>query len=185
MSHDLPLFPLNTVLFPGTQLPLRVFELRYRRLVDICGHDKPFIIARIREGREVGSPAFSYDVGTLALITQLQSRPDGSLGVRVQGQQRVRLSNFRVEQDGLLFASVTPLTIDPPLPIPEDLDRLADELRRQGVPVDSAASLGWRLAELLPVSDDFRQDLLEEEQLSVRLACIRDWLNHNHQFFTA
>ena len=54
MSHELPLFPLNTVLYPQGELPLRVFELRYRRLLDECGKQHPFGVVRIRYGQEVG-----------------------------------------------------------------------------------------------------------------------------------
>lgn len=185
MAQELPLFPLNTVLFPGTQLPLRVFELRYRRLVDICGHEVPFVIARIREGQEVGQPAFSYEVGSTASIRKLQARPDGSLGVLVEGQARVRIISLRVEDDGLIFATVTAMPVDPVLPVPPDMQKLASQLQRQGLVAEDAAGLSWRLADVLPLTDDFRQDLLEEDAVDRRLQCIRDWLNHNQIFFTA
>lgn len=185
MNSEVPLFPLNTVLFPGSRLPLRVFELRYRRLVDICGHDQPFAIARIRDGGEVGEPAFSYDIGTTASIRELRARVDGSLGVLVEGQARVRVDSLRVEDDGLIFASVRPLFIDELLPIPADMQALAAQLQRQGMSVTDAGSLAWRLADTLPLTDDFRQDLLEEDDISRRLQHLREWLNHNQAFFTA
>ena len=50
MTTELALFPLNQVLFPGGGVPLRVFELRYRRLLDECGRTQPFGLVRIRYG---------------------------------------------------------------------------------------------------------------------------------------
>src|SRR5439155_12683725 len=66
---DLPLFPLNTVLFPGGRVPLRIFEQRYMDMAKACLRDgSPFGVCLIREGREVGAPAIPADVGTLARI---------------------------------------------------------------------------------------------------------------------
>ena len=64
---DLPLFPLNTVLFPGGRLPLRIFEQRYMTMAKAClKGGSPFGVCLIREGKEVGEPAVPADVGTLA-----------------------------------------------------------------------------------------------------------------------
>src|SRR5262249_50490638 len=66
---ELPLFPLNTVLFPGGRLPLRIFEQRYMEMEKACLRERsPFGVCLIREGREVGAPAIPADVGTLARI---------------------------------------------------------------------------------------------------------------------
>ena len=51
----LPLFPLHTVLFPGMPLPLRIFEPRYREMIQTClKHNTPFGVTLIRSGPEVG-----------------------------------------------------------------------------------------------------------------------------------
>ena len=69
-GRDLPLFPLNTVLFPGGRLPLRIFEQRYMDMAKACLKDgSPFGVCLIREGAEVGAPAVPAEVGTLARIT--------------------------------------------------------------------------------------------------------------------
>lgn len=185
MSEELPLFPLHTVLFPGGELPLRIFELRYRRLVDICGKHKPFVVVRIREGREVGEPAFTYEVGTRAYFEQLLSQRDGTLAALAAGEQRVRLSDWRVEEDGLMFARATRLGAEPYVPIPADLQLLADALEEQGHAVPDAGMLAWRLADGLPLDVATRQRLLEESDGAARLEDVRAWLLRHPGWFTA
>ena len=64
---SLPLFPLNTVLFPGGLLPLRVFEARYMDMTREClKAEQPFGVCLIKDGKEVGTPANPEPVGTLA-----------------------------------------------------------------------------------------------------------------------
>ena len=65
--RDLPLFPLGTVLFPGMQLPLQLFEPRYLQMFqDIARQDSRFGVVLIKEGVEVGEPAVPFDIGTIA-----------------------------------------------------------------------------------------------------------------------
>lgn len=176
MSEELPLFPLHTVLFPGGELPLRLFEMRYRRLVDLCGKRRPFVVVRIREGREVGEPAFTYPVGTRAYFEQLVSQRDGTLGALVRGDDRVRLSDWRVEADGLMFARATRLEEGRYTPVPEDLQPLAEALEEEGHAVPDAGMLAWRLADGLPLEVDVRQALLEQDDGEERMDEVRRWL---------
>lgn len=176
MSEELPLFPLNTVLFPGGELPLRIFEMRYRRLVDICGKQQPFVVVRIRDGREVGEPAFTYEVGTRVFFEQLVSQRDGTLGALVLGEQRVRLSDWRAEPDGLVFARVHQMPEETCVPIPDDLTPLSATLENQGHAIPDAGALAWRLADGLPLDADTRQALLEENDAARRLENVRTWL---------
>lgn len=185
MTQYLPLFPLNTVLFPGGELPLRIFELRYRRLVDLCGRRQPFVVVRIREGREVGEPAFTWPVGTRAFFEQLQSQRDGTLGALALGEQRVQLSDWRVDEDGLMFARVTPMAGETYAPVPEDLRELARALEEQGHAVPDAGMLAWRLADGLPLDGDTRQALLELDDGAERLQQVRQWLLRHPGWFRA
>ncbi len=185
MTQELPVFPLHTVLFPGGELPLRIFEMRYRRLVDICGRQQPFVVVRIREGREVGEPAFTYEVGTRAFFTQLVSQRDGTLGALVIAEERVRLSDWRVESDGLMFARAELLPHESYVPVPEDLAALASALEEQGHAIPDAGMLAWRLAEGLPLEADVRQSLLEESDGARRLEQVRGWLLRHPGWFTA
>lgn len=185
MADELPLFPLHTVLFPGGELPLRIFEMRYRRLVDICGRRQPFVVVRIREGREVGEPAFTFDTGVRAFFAQLVSQRDGTLGAMAFAEERVRLSEWRVEQDGLMFAKVDVLPPDDFVPLPEDLKALASALEEQGHAVPDAGMLAWRLADGLPLDADTRQSLLEEDDSARRLESVRTWLLRHPGWFVA
>lgn len=179
MQDELPLFPLNTVLFPGGKLDLRVFEPRYRRLVDLCGRNRPFVIVRILSGQEVGDAAFCREVGTTARVISAQVQRDDSLAVKVEGLARVRLSNWRVESDNLMFAEGVRLPPDMLMGVPPELETLAQSLRGEGIAVDDAGSLVWRLSEVLPLENDLRQQLLEENSVTLRVQALQQWLDDN------
>jgi hypothetical protein len=103
-SQPLPLFPLGTVLLPGSPLPLRIFEPRYRQLLaDLLAlppRDRSFGVVAIREGHEVGagSARALYDVGCLALVTAVQESPDGTFEVASVGTTRFRVTAFDHER---------------------------------------------------------------------------------------
>lgn len=89
----IPLFPLETVLFPYTALPLHIFEPRYREMVMHCLEtDSPFGVVLIREGREVADPEVQvHEVGTLARIGRLRRQPDGRLHLLALGEERFQI----------------------------------------------------------------------------------------------
>src|SRR5262249_28333950 len=106
-SNDIPLFPLNTVLFPGGPLSLRVFERRYLDLVRDCArNDSGFGVCLILHGREVGEPAVPAAVGTLARIVDFYTLPDGLLGIRASGGERFHVDRTRVRDNGLAHGQV-------------------------------------------------------------------------------
>ena len=103
---EVPLFPLRTVLYPGGPLPLRIFEQRYLDMISRCMKtDSPFGVLLIRKGSESG-PAETFDIGTLARITDWYQGSDGLLGVTATGTERFRLLSGRRESDGLLVGEV-------------------------------------------------------------------------------
>ena len=80
----IPLFPLNTVLFPGGQLPLKIFEARYMDMVSECLRTgQQFGVCLISSGKEVGGSAECYEIGTLAKIIDCQHRKNGNLPVEL------------------------------------------------------------------------------------------------------
>jgi hypothetical protein len=88
----LPLFPLNTVLFPGMALPLHIFEPRYREMIGRClRRQTPFGVVLIRAGAEVGGGAEPYLVGTTAHITRSERLADGRMNIETVGQERFRI----------------------------------------------------------------------------------------------
>lgn len=92
---DLPLFPLNTVLFPGMVLPLRIFEERYKLMISRCLEEiRPFGVVLIREGREVDGGAVPYRVGTTAVIAAVNRLAEGQMRIVAIGNDRFRLHDF-------------------------------------------------------------------------------------------
>ena len=95
----LPLFPLNTVLFPGMALPLHIFEERYRQMINACiSQNAPFGVVLIEAGREVGAPATPHAIGTSAHIAGVERMADGRLNIEVVGQQRFHILRLHHEQ---------------------------------------------------------------------------------------
>lgn len=102
----LPLFPLHAVLFPGMPLPLHIFEERYRQMMHmVLEQDRQFGVVLIREGKEVGGPAVPYQWGTVAQITALQNRPDGTMNLWTIGEQRFRIVQI-VQHEPFMVAKV-------------------------------------------------------------------------------
>ncbi len=181
---QIALFPLHTVLFPGGPLPLRIFEPRYLGMVSACLRDQsPFGVLQIRDGSEVG-PASTWDVGTLAHISDWYQGSDGILGVTAVGDQRFRVRSTERREDGLLVGEAELLPADPPLALPEeflplvqildgvlaDLGRLYDDLPRH---YDDAVWVSYRFAEILPFSAEQKQTCLELSDPLERLELIQ------------
>lgn len=172
-AREIPLFLLNTVLFPGGLLPLRVFEQRYLEMAKACLRDnQPFGVCRIREGAEVGAPATHEDIGCLAHIRSWDMQQLGLLQLVAQGGGRFRVLERRVRADGLALASIEALPEEADAPLPEGfaagrtlLERVAAEhgerLFAKPWRFDSSAWVGARLAEVLPLAGPLKQQLLE------------------------
>ena len=104
---DIPLFPLHVVLYPGSRLPLRIFEPRYRALLsDVLAGDETFGIAAIAHGMEAGGPADVHPVGTRALVQGVVRGDDGSADIVVLGTDRFRIDR-RLPEDPYPRAAVT------------------------------------------------------------------------------
>lgn len=107
MSERLPLFPLDTVLFPGMLLPLHVFEPRYRALVRDCREGDPrFGIALISSGEEVGAPAEPQQIGTTARIVALRELPSGRFYLVGRGERRFALESVAADEEPYLVGYV-------------------------------------------------------------------------------
>jgi len=93
MGMELPLFPLHLVLFPGRQLPLHVFEVRYRRMLEDCmAGGRRFGVVAIRAGRAEGGGASQiFSVGTVAEIEHVAQLPDGRSDIVTRGSRRFRV----------------------------------------------------------------------------------------------
>ena len=89
---ELPLFPLNVVLFPGMRLPLHIFEERYKAMIGDClKREEPFGIVLIKEGPEVGGPAEPFRVGTSAHILSANHLEEGRMNILTRGDRRFQV----------------------------------------------------------------------------------------------
>lgn len=186
---ELPLFPLQTVLYPGAQLQLRIFEPRYLDMVRDCARrEVGFGVCLILDGYEVGEAALPAAVGTIATLTDFYTTAEGLLGIVARGSTRFRVERTRVRSDGLLRGDVQPWPDEPPLEVPPEFGLLQTIIERlvetmgpdwRDAPrsaYDDARWLGYRLAELLPLANAERQRMLELTDPLQRLADLRDIL---------
>jgi Lon protease-like protein len=181
LSETLPLFPLNTVLFPGGRLPLRIFEQRYLDLVKrAIADDASFGVCAIREGGEVGAPAVPYTVGTRVRIVEWDMPQTGILLIDTEGLDRFVVRSTRTEASGLLVGQVEPVSVEAPTAVPaefelaaEVLEHIVGEYGETRFPpphaLDDAVWVGYRLSEVLPLKLSIRQNLLEMNDSLARL----------------
>ena len=185
--EDVALFPLNTVLFPGGRLPLRIFEQRYMDMAKAClREDRPFGVCLILEGNEVGAPAVPAPVGCLARIATWDMPQLGVLQIVAVGEERFRIVERHVQNDGLQRARLEILEADRDSPVPAECRRCVALLERviEQAPalfdepprLDSSAWVGARLAEALPLPNSAKQALLELNDARARLERINQLL---------
>jgi Lon protease-like protein len=107
---ELPLFPLNTVLFPGTPLSLHIFEERYKRMIQVClENDQTFGVVLIRRGLEANGPlADPFSIGCTAKIVQVQPLSNGRMNILATGQERFRILILEREKFPYLVGAVAP-----------------------------------------------------------------------------
>jgi Lon protease-like protein len=188
--RELPLFPLNVVLFPGGPLPLRIFEPRYLDMVSRCLREQTgFAVVLIGEGAEAEAATSFAATGTEAAIVDFDRLEDGLLGIRCIGRERVRVVEAWREPDGLNRGRVLDIAADPVVAIPEDQAWLGEVVRqvmpeagdtyRHVEPRADAAWIGNRLAEMLPLPLADKQLLLEMTDPLERLAALEPAVNRD------
>lgn len=96
---EIPLFPLNTVLFPGMPLALHIFEDRYKIMIGQCLQERrPFGVVLISKGVEALGPLPEPNaVGCTAFISQVERLQQGRMNISVVGQQRFRIATLDTE----------------------------------------------------------------------------------------
>ncbi|MBV8667506.1 MAG: LON peptidase substrate-binding domain-containing protein [Burkholderiaceae bacterium] len=201
MGDDwLPLFPLNTVLFPGGVLPLKVFEARYIDMVRACmKNDAPFGVVLIKSGSEVGTAAEPEEVGTLAHIIEWDMEKLGVLLLHTKGGQRFRILETRVLPDQRIEGRIEMQRQDATQPISDihvscaqTLKLVIEDLRSRVEPgaafdkvfpqpfkLDDAAWVANRWCEILPIPLKARQKLLELDDIYSRLSAVHQYLQQH------
>lgn len=118
MRLELPLFPLNTVLFPGMPINLHIFEERYKTMINKClDSHQPFGVVLIRHGREAHGPlAVPHPVGCTAQIIQMEALDQGRMAITALGGERFRILTLDDTHHAYLVATVDldPLIDDDP-----------------------------------------------------------------------
>ncbi len=186
---DTFIFPLNTVLYPGGLLPLRIFEQRYIEMTKICiSESRPFGVCLIKEGRETGTPAIPERIGCLANITQWDMPQLGVFQLKTEGTQRFRIIDSSTAKNGLTSADIEMLPQDAEAQ-PENrlcVDMLTQIMEKVGSAhfpaprrMDDAAWIGYRLCEVLPIAMNVKQSLLELTDPQARLTRLSDILSRN------
>ncbi|HEX4481607.1 MAG TPA: LON peptidase substrate-binding domain-containing protein [Rudaea sp.] len=188
-ANDIPLFPLNAVLFPGGPLSLRIFEQRYLDMVRDCARTgSGFGVCMILHGREASEVAVPAAVGTLARIVDFYTMPDGLLGIRAEGGERFHVDHSRVRDNGLAHGSVQFWETEPAMELPPEygllgtiLERLFEKSSSEFAKAsrayyDDASWVGFRLAEALPLENRERQHLLQMTDPIARLDQLMHYL---------
>ncbi|HXD84677.1 MAG TPA: LON peptidase substrate-binding domain-containing protein [Rudaea sp.] len=188
-ATDIPLFPLNTVLFPGGTLELRIFEQRYLDLVRDCARSGGgFGVCLILQGREAGEAAVPAAVGTLARVVDFYTLNDGLLGIRADGGARFRVAHTRVRDNGLIHGEAHFWPDEPRVELPTEFALLATILERlleriggnrakvERAQFDDASWVGFRLGEALPLENRERQHLLQMTDPLERLQQLMHYL---------
>lgn len=187
---SLGLFPLHTVLVPGALIELRVFEPRYLDLVRECGREgSGFGVCMIIAGEEAGAAATPAAFGTEARIEDFGTDDRGLLTLRVRGHRRFHVQRTRVRDNGLVVGEVVWRDPDPDEELrPEHamlgtlLQRILEQIGDARVDagpaqLDDAAWVGWRLCELVPLSNLQLQSLLQQDDPHARLQALLEWIS--------
>ena len=193
----IPLFPLSHGVFPDGVLRRPIFEVRYLDLIRRCHRENtPFGVAWLAQGNEVAVPGQTprlHAMGTLAHIEDLQTVQAALLRVRCVGGRRFKLGAIEAGTFGVWYGEVEYLPEDLPVPIPPELQPLANRLGKgiaqaqsdqllDQLPLQAPYRLdecGWvanRWAELLPLTAEEKLALLAQADPLVRLRQVGQYL---------
>jgi len=185
---QVPIFPLQAVLYPGALLPLRIFETRYMDMAKACLRDKSaFGVCLIQEGEEVGSPAVPHAIGCLATIEDCDMEELGILKLRARGGERFRILSREIDRSGLIRGEVEPLAAETSDMAAAGFADCRELLAKMIVGIgrerfaepfafDDPSWVSFRLAEILPLRLGVKQKLLELTDAGLRLAVLHRFL---------
>lgn len=189
-TYNLPLFPLNSVLFPGVPIFLHIFEERYKQMINHCVSErKPFGVVLIESGVEAGGAANPCEVGCSAEIVKVERLDDGRMNIIAVGQDRFRI----LETDRQLAYLQGEVELFPLLNS-YDLDSVAERVREQlaayieilreinavqirvseGLP-DDPIDLGYLAAYVLQISAEEKQNILEQPSAREMLQMLKKY----------
>ena len=194
MKHSnktLSLFPLHTVLFPGSILQLKIFEQRYLDLIKSCMKNAHgFIVVLINDGNEVNDIPTIHCIGTYVEIIDWEQLEGGLLGITIQAKYKVRIKNTVARHDGLLNGEIENIieTDNTSISILEKYRHLKEVLETlaehpllntvySDINYDSSSEISYRLSEFLPMTNLYKQELLEIVDVEDRLIKIENLID--------
>ena len=187
MKNNLPIFPLGLVALPGSIQSLQIFEPRYVNMIKSCmSDDHGFVI--VLQNNESTDFGISKK-GTYVEIIDFNNLPNGLLGITVKSENKVSIKNIYQLEDGLHIAEIKP-EIDPEVDnqaliaeYPEIINILSQLIKHPKInelPIkvdfNSADSIAYHLAGLIPLSIKQRQNLLEAFDASQRLSILSKYI---------
>ena len=178
-NNNCPIFPLRTILFPDSRLPLRIFEPRYIDMVSKCMKDSSeFGVVLSRESND---PKMfeTYNIGTMAKIIDWEQGNDGLLGITTIGTNKFKLLGMNKQEDGLNIGDVEIIEREGDFKptegfsnlvsllkaILEDINLYNDDEKK----LESASWVSYRFAEILPLKLEDKQKCLEIDDPIIRL----------------
>ena len=179
----LALFPLNLVLFPGMELPLHIFEERYKDMIGEClEQDVPFGVVLIKEGLEVGAPADPERIGTSTRILRSEILDQGRMNIVTKGERRFEIEEiiqrvphvvgrvrFLVELEGEGCAELIPQINDEYINLVKNLTALTGGYTSRVEIPEDPIELSYAIAGNLNLEPHLRQSLLVTETAATRL----------------
>jgi Lon protease-like protein len=188
---EMPLFPLDLVLFPHMLIPLHIFEERYREMINQCvAESQPFGIVLATGTKPGTGETVTHEIGCTARIARVERMPDGRMNIEVVGERRFRILDTHESRS--FRTGLTEPVVDEP--VSDDVTELADEvqsllrdfltrsLARMGQTVDDftlpddPGPLSFMAACVLPIDNEEKQALLEETDTEARLTAEKEVL---------
>jgi len=179
--QEMPLFPLNSVLFPWLPLHLHIFEERYKQMIEYClAHNPSFGVVLIKRGMEALGPlAEPYSIGCTARIHNIQKLDQGKMNIIIIGEERFKILDIDQVSHPYLLGIITPFPLRSVFSeVEEDLYSQLRDLSRQyiqilekagGMQIDSQnlpddpIQLSYLMADLLQIPQIEKQNLLSLE----------------------
>lgn len=196
----IPLFPLNSVLFPKGRISLQIFESRYVDMIRNCMKDgSGFGIVLIESGSEVARAGQKLDIhrtGTYSHVVDWNQLPNGLLGITAEGRSTFRIMESWREANNLCRAVVEFRPQDSVeaerVEVGEEFEDYVELLRglsrhpaieelKLDMSFENLREVAWRLSELLPIGNREKQSLLEQSDPIARLQQIELYINAMNQ----
>ena len=188
----IPMFPLSLVLFPGQILPLHIFEIRYRTMVEeIIDEGRKFGVVLIERGSEVGGGETRKNVGTLAEIIDSEKSSDGRWLLITKGMKRIQISkwledspypkaeiSFVDDEESIICDREEWLkTVNHMRRVLAILAELGDDVSPFSIEISEDPLLGsYEMSSVLPVTPFDSQKLLEADSVKERCNLLKEFL---------